>query len=63
MIVVYLVLVEIAKQWFFSRDAQQIPVGPVPARPRPDTHHIARRAFRFSAPVKVAPKRRGGARV
>ncbi len=63
MIVVYLVLVEIAKQWFFSRDAQQIPVGPVPVRPRPDTHHIARRAFRFSAPVKVAPKRRGRARL
>ncbi|MDQ0635049.1 Mg2+-importing ATPase [Arthrobacter pascens] len=57
MIVVYLVLVEGAKQWFFSRDAQKIPAGPVPVRPRPDTHHIARRAFRFSAPVPVAAPR------
>ncbi|RAX15943.1 magnesium-translocating P-type ATPase [Pseudarthrobacter sp. AG30] len=51
MIVLYLVLVEIAKAWFFARAAQQVPT--VPVRRRADTHHIARRAFRFSIPVKV----------
>lgn len=53
MVVVYLVLVELAKQWFFARDAQQLPAPPPPVRPRHATHHIARRAFRFSSPVKV----------
>lgn len=53
MVVVYLVLVELAKQWFFARDAQQLPAPPPPVRPRHATHHIARRAFRFSTPVKV----------
>jgi P-type Mg2+ transporter len=46
----YLVLVEIAKSWFFSRAAQ----GPaVPAPPRAPVHHISRRAARFSAPVPI----------
>jgi Mg2+-importing ATPase len=52
MVVVYLVLVEFAKQWFFSRPAQQLPVG-LPIRRRHATHHIVRRASRFSAPVAV----------
>jgi Mg2+-importing ATPase len=49
MAAVYLVLVEVAKLWFFSRAAQQ-PVLPKPAgvRRRGRTHHIARRAARFS---------------
>ncbi|MDQ0665341.1 Mg2+-importing ATPase [Arthrobacter ulcerisalmonis] len=55
MVVVYLVLVELAKQWFFARDAQQLPAPPPPVRRRHPTHHIARRAFRFSIPVKVPP--------
>lgn len=58
MIAVYLVLVEIAKRWFFSRAAQKLPAGPVAVRRRPDTHHLSRRAFRFSAPVRVRPRRR-----
>lgn len=50
MTVAYLVLVEIAKQWFFSRAAQQ----PAPAvRPRGGSHHISRRAARFSSPARV----------
>jgi Mg2+-importing ATPase len=49
MAAVYLVLVELAKLWFYARAAQQ----PVPLRPRGvprrgRTHHIARRAARFS---------------
>jgi len=52
MIVVYMFLVEFAKAWFFSRAAQQLPAG-LPVRRRHETHHIARRASRFSAPVKV----------
>ncbi|MFE4541597.1 magnesium-translocating P-type ATPase [Arthrobacter sp. NPDC056727] len=56
MTVVYLVLVEFAKRWFFARDAQQIPAAPPPVRRRHVTHHISRRAFRFSAPVKVRAK-------
>jgi P-type Mg2+ transporter len=55
---VYLVLVEAAKQWFFARSAQQVPAAPVPVRRRHPTHHIARRAFRFSAPVRARPLRR-----
>ena len=57
MVVVYLVLVELAKQWFFARDAQQLPAPLPPVRRRHATHHIARRAFRFSIPVKVPPPR------
>jgi Mg2+-importing ATPase len=57
MIVVYLVLVEFAKQWFFARDAQALPAGPVTVRRRPENHHVARRAFRFSSPVPVAAPR------
>jgi len=49
--------VEFAKQWFFARDAQQLPAPPAPVRRRHATHHIARRAFRFSIPVKVPPLR------
>lgn len=49
MAAVYLVLVELAKLWFYSRAAQQ-PVLPKPAgiRRRGRTHHISRRAARFS---------------
>ncbi|MBT1001743.1 magnesium-translocating P-type ATPase [Paenarthrobacter sp. DKR-5] len=49
MIVVYLVLVELAKQWFFSR-AAQLPPG---VRRRGKSHHIHRRAARFSLPVPL----------
>lgn len=62
MTVVYLVLVEIAKQWFFSRSAQQ-PAPPALIRQRGAAHHISRRAARFSAPVAaISPGRlvRGG---
>ena len=47
MAAMYLVLVEIAKLWFYSRAAQQ-PVLPKPAGVRGRSHHIARRAARFS---------------
>lgn len=57
MIAVYLVLVEGAKAWFFSRDAQALPSGPVPTRRRKATHHIARRAARFSSPTKMVRKK------
>ncbi|HET8880362.1 MAG TPA: magnesium-translocating P-type ATPase [Arthrobacter sp.] len=51
MIVVYLVLVELAKQWFFARAAQQPPVPELPrVRRRGKDHHMARRAARFSTP-------------
>lgn len=53
MIAVYMFLVEFAKAWFFARAAQQLPAG-LPVRRRHETHHIARRASRFSAPVKVS---------
>lgn len=56
MIVVYMFLVEFGKAWFFSRAAQQLPAG-LPVRRRHETHHIARRASRFSAPVKVKASR------
>lgn len=51
MALVYLVLVEVAKVWFYARAAQQ-PARPEPARGRQRgrTHHIARRAARFSIP-------------
>lgn len=44
MTVLYLVLVEFAKQWFFSRPVQQ----PSAVRRRGPIHHIQRRAARFS---------------
>jgi Mg2+-importing ATPase len=59
MVVVYMVLVEFAKAWFFARAAQQLPAGPILVRRRHETHHVARRAFRFSSPVRVAALRRG----
>ncbi|UTT70626.1 hypothetical protein NMQ03_05675 [Arthrobacter sp. DNA4] len=62
MVVVYLVLVELAKQWFFARDAQQLPAPPPPVQRRHATHHISRRAFRFSIPVKVVPSGAGTGR-
>ncbi|MEO7124148.1 MAG: magnesium-translocating P-type ATPase [Lacisediminihabitans sp.] len=43
---VYLVLVEFAKKWFFSRVSQQ----PDAQRQRGRIHHINRRAARFSVP-------------
>ncbi|MDQ6739297.1 MAG: HAD-IC family P-type ATPase, partial [Actinomycetota bacterium] len=50
MTVIYLVMVEFAKQWFFSRAAQQ----PSPAaHPRGRTHHLHRRAARFSVPASL----------
>lgn len=49
MIVIYLVFVEIAKQWFFTR-AGQLPPG---ERRRTPEHHIHRHAARFSSPVPV----------
>ncbi|WP_028266302.1 magnesium-translocating P-type ATPase [Arthrobacter sp. MA-N2] len=58
MVVLYMVLVELAKSWFFSRTAQQAPPLTAPVRRRPDTHHISRRASRFSVPVvAVVPGR------
>ncbi|PVZ58400.1 magnesium-translocating P-type ATPase [Arthrobacter sp. H-02-3] len=47
---VYLVLVELAKVWFYARAAQQ-PLPPRPVRLRGRTHRIARRAARFSIPA------------
>ncbi|MGG5173072.1 magnesium-translocating P-type ATPase [Pseudarthrobacter sp. J1738] len=47
MTVVYLVLVETAKHWFFARSAQtELPA--TAAKPRGRTHHVHRRAARFS---------------
>jgi Mg2+-importing ATPase len=78
MIVVYLVLVELAKQWFFARAAQQPAVPALPRVPRRGRdHHVARRAARFSAagstsrharraplaPRRLRPARRGRNRV
>ncbi|MFF1381927.1 magnesium-translocating P-type ATPase [Arthrobacter sp. NPDC058288] len=51
MTVVYLVMVEFAKRWFFARAAQQPPVRPAVIPRRRTTHHISRRAARFSTPV------------
>ncbi|MEC5179711.1 magnesium-translocating P-type ATPase [Arthrobacter sp. CG_A4] len=49
MAAVYLVLVEVAKRWFFARAAQQlVQVKSAGAPRRGGTHHIARRAARFS---------------
>ncbi|MFS0717793.1 magnesium-translocating P-type ATPase [Arthrobacter sp. 1P04PC] len=51
MTVVYLVLVEVAKRWFFARAAQQPPAAVLPrVRRRGRDHHMARRAARFSTP-------------
>ena len=47
MILGYLVLVEVAKVWFFSRAAQKAPVTPVRRRGYP--HRVRRRAARFTA--------------
>ncbi|WP_231687187.1 magnesium-translocating P-type ATPase [Arthrobacter alpinus] len=49
MTVVYLVLVEFAKQWFFSRPVQQQPT----VRRRGRVHHIHRTAARFSVPQRL----------
>lgn len=46
MTVVYLVLVEVAKQWFFSRPVQ----SSTTVRRRGLAHHVHRRAARFSVP-------------
>ncbi|MGO4192361.1 magnesium-translocating P-type ATPase [Arthrobacter sp. YAF17] len=57
MAAVYLVLVEIAKLWFYARAAQQrVPAPPAGARRRGRAHHIARRAARFST-AKTGPLR------
>jgi Mg2+-importing ATPase len=50
LVVPYLVLVEIAKSWFFLRAAQRPGGEP---RPRGTAHRLDRRAARFSAPVPV----------
>ncbi len=56
MAVVYLVLVESAKHWFFSREAQQQRSAiPPRAETRRRDHHIGRRAARFSVPT-AAPR-------
>lgn len=57
MAAVYLVLVEIAKLWFYARAAQQrVPAPPAGVRRRGRAHHIARRAARFST-AKTGPLR------
>jgi Mg2+-importing ATPase len=57
MIVAYLVLVEVAKVWFFSRAAQR-PAQP-PTRRRGYPHRVTRRASRFTArsPRSSKPRR------
>ncbi|NVM94208.1 magnesium-translocating P-type ATPase [Arthrobacter wenxiniae] len=52
MVVVYLVLVEATKKWFFSRP----PPGPAGDRRRGQTHRVHRRAARFSVPQPLAPR-------
>lgn len=47
MVIAYLVLVEVAKRWFFARAAQRI--GPSVVRRRGYSHRVARRASRFTA--------------
>jgi len=49
MIFTYLVLVEIAKRWFFSRPAQSTMHAVAPARRRGEQHRVLRRASRFTA--------------
>ena len=46
MVVLYLVLVEFAKKWFFARTAKRVVVAPVRLRGYP--HRVARRASRFT---------------
>lgn len=55
LVVPYLVLVEIAKSWFFSRASQRTEQQ---SAPRGRTHHITRRAARFSAPLPLSALRR-----
>ena len=66
MVVVYLVLVEVAKAWFFAREARALrPSLPAALRKRAAGHHIARRAARFSTPQRfpsVRPPRRSATR-
>ncbi|CAN5170595.1 magnesium-translocating P-type ATPase [soil metagenome] len=59
MVVTYLLLVEIAKKWFFSRAAQQLaPPAPVP-RSRGHVHRVNRRAARFTShPLRPVPARK-----
>lgn len=52
MVIVYLTMVEFAKKWFFSRAKQQAPTSMSIPRRR-TTHHISRRASRFSTAGKV----------
>ena len=52
LVVIYLVLVEIAMKWFFSRLAQQ----PDGARRRGSTHHVHRRAAPFSGSEPIHPR-------
>lgn len=47
MIVIYLVFVELAKKWFFSRQAQR--PGPVVSHRRAPSWRVSRRAARFTA--------------
>ncbi|MDY7540828.1 MULTISPECIES: HAD-IC family P-type ATPase [unclassified Cryobacterium] len=51
MVVIYLVLVEIAKRWFFSLSAKQSEHRPAehPVRRRSYPHRVARRASRFTS--------------
>jgi Mg2+-importing ATPase len=59
----YLVLVEIAKLWFYSRAAQQpVLTTPEGGRRRGRMHHIARRAARFSTSTPGRMLHRGGPR-
>ena len=53
MIVLYLVLVEVAKRWFFGLAAQRMTAEKEILRRRGRTHHVARRAARFSTPFPV----------
>ncbi|WP_308468539.1 magnesium-translocating P-type ATPase [Rathayibacter soli] len=48
MVVAYLVCVELAKKWFFSRPAQQFETAPPPRRRRGYFHRVHRRASRFT---------------
>lgn len=53
MAIIYLTMVEFAKQWFFSRAKQQTPTTSTPVPRRRATHHISRRASRFSTAGKL----------
>ena len=53
MVIVYLTMVEFAKQWFFSQAKQQAPTTPMSIPRRRATHHISRRASRFSTAGKL----------